>query len=445
MAWSPDGRLLASQSSRDRTSRLWDPSQGGDPLCGHQGTSSSLEFSEDGSKIGIFRAGDTFSMFEVASGDVCLRGRGHPMETAFGVGGIYDGVWNIKGILKEGSLLATTGTDGVRFWNRDGLELGHIDIPGAHGVAFSATAFFAGSPEGLFKWTMKSDGDAPTAITLQAKERIGTFTDCEQVSMSHCGDWLAVAAKSSSADASRELWLIGLNGQIGAPYRLPGSEGATTCAISADGSWLAAGLINPSQVSVWAMPQGTSPAMPLTALDPFPIPVHGSARIAFSCRPYDLEKNEQKEDEPVKWLVTGDENEYQFWSTEDWELKKDEMISSHMDRRSGRMAFSSRGFLAIAVEREKLKVFVPNPYYPKNPPAFVDFSTPDFDKEIPLCFSPYGRILVTTKPSGQIYFWNLDKVRTHLKELELDWEIDSFKPREFDQVSRVELPPAADE
>ena len=444
VAWSPDGRLLASQCSRDRTSRLWDPTQGGDALCAHQGTSSSLEFSEDGTKLGIFRASDTFSMFEVASGDVCLRGRGHPMETDFGVGGIYDGVWNREGTLKEGSLLATSGTDGVRFWSRDGLELGKINLPEAHGIAFSATAFFVGSPEGLFKWTMKSDTNAPATITLQAKERIGTFTDCEQASMSPDGDWLAVAAKSNSADTSRALWLIGLNGQIGAPYRLPGSEGATTCAISADGDWLAAGLINPSQVSVWPMPRGPALEMPQAALEPFPFPVQGSARIAFSCRPYDLKRNEPKEDEPVKWLVTGDENEYQFWYTEDWELKKDEMISSHMDRRSGRMAFSYRGFLAIAVEREKLKVFVPNPYYPMKPPAFVDFSTPDFDKEIPLCFSPYGRILVTTKPSGQIYFWHLDKVRTHLKELDLDWDVDPFEPEEFDRVSRVEPPPADD-
>ena len=49
MAFSPDGRLLATASS-DRTARLWDPATGEclRTLTGHDGSVNGVAFSPDG-------------------------------------------------------------------------------------------------------------------------------------------------------------------------------------------------------------------------------------------------------------------------------------------------------------------------------------------------------------------------------------------------------------
>ncbi|MGI9244271.1 MAG: protein kinase domain-containing protein, partial [Verrucomicrobiales bacterium] len=264
VAWSPDGRLLASQSSVDQTSRLWDPSQG-ESLCWHKDTSSQLGFSADGTTLGVFRKGNVLSRFEVALGDVCLRGRGHPRETAFGVGGIYGGVWT-----KNGSLLATSGSDGVRFWNRKGRDLGYIPLEGgARGLTFSDRAFFAAAADGLYRWPMaeSAGGSGETTIQFSEKEEIGDFRKCEQASLSPDGNWLAVAAEAGDVNEERNLWLIDLTAEPLAAHRLPGSAGATTCAISPDGRWLAAGLIDSTRVCVWAVPEDAGvPEQPVKSI-----------------------------------------------------------------------------------------------------------------------------------------------------------------------------------
>ncbi|MGI9244286.1 MAG: hypothetical protein ACR2RV_26035, partial [Verrucomicrobiales bacterium] len=91
-----------------------------------------------------------------------------------------------------------------------------------------------------------------------------------------------------------------------------------------------------------------------------------------------------------------------------------------------------------------LKVYFPPIPHPAA--GSQEFSSPDFDTEIPICFSPSGRILVTAKPTGSIFFWKLDLVRTRLeKDWELDWNLRGFDDGlgdSFDPVtaSRVTLP-----
>ena len=445
VAWSPDGRLLASLRSLDRTTRLWDPFQGGEPLCHHAGTSDNLEFSDDGRKLGLFRNAPEdleLYVYEVESGDVCLRGQKHAGESEFGVGGIYDGVWNEKG-----SLLAISGSDGVLLCNRDADALGHLEISdGADGVAFSDDAFFVATSGGLLKWTMESSMDDSGLMVVEfkkeGKEELGEFSDCKQASIHE--DWLAVAAKSAGADARRALWLINLEDGEPEPYRLPGSEGATTCAISADGCWIAAVLRDPQAISdrcriaVWAMPDdGNFPQRPETIDQPG---VGVAARIAFSPRPSNPETGKLTEG-PVSWLVTGDSKNYQFWRTGSWELDANQTIPSNMGERSGRIAFSSRGTaLAIAIDEDVITFYAPPSAELPKP---IELSTPDFDTEIPVCFSPCGRILITAKPTGHTFFWRLDLVRSELRKLGLDWGLRQFEtpdPSDRGKVGRIVLP-----
>src|SRR4051812_41492851 len=69
IAWSPDGRMLASPSSDD-TIRLWDAETGEclRTLVGYQGTVASVAFDPVGHILVSGSNGHTVTLWEVASG-----------------------------------------------------------------------------------------------------------------------------------------------------------------------------------------------------------------------------------------------------------------------------------------------------------------------------------------------------------------------------------------
>ena len=103
---------------------------------------------------------------------------------------------------------------------------------------------------------------------------------------------------------------------------------------------------------------------------------------------------------------------------------------------NGLMSFSPRmTALIIACRRAELKVL--------NPFTLEELASPDFDRESPLCFDPYGRVMITSGPSGGVFFWKLDTIRSRLDDLGLDWEyMQQFPPLELPVVRRVSLPGA---
>ena len=162
---------------------------------------------------------------------------------------------------------------------------------------------------------------------------------------------------------------------------------------------------------VWSLPD---------AANPVDLPVHGSATVGFT--------------PDHRWLVTGDTEAYRFWKTGSWQLDRE--VPSRMGELYGRMAFSQRQTaFAIACNRDELKVL--------DPDTLDEMATPDFDREVPLCFDPYGMIMVTTGQSGT-FFWKLDALRSGLAELGLDWKIKPIPQVSFPVVRRVLLPAAGD-
>lgn len=400
LAWSPDGRLLASQSLDDSL-RLWDPFQG-IALSWHFGRGRGLQFSEDGTRLGFTCEGETLTLLEVEPGDVCYRGRGHPGEA-----GTFAGAWN-----NEGTLMATSGNDGVRFWNREGRNLGLLKISKARGLAFLPDSLLVAAESGLSRLRFRIEKSAGGMVArIEKPEAIGSFHACTQLSLASSKEFelLAMAGKrTDSPDKPMAIWLLDLK-QKAPPRRLEGPAGVVNCALSPDGRWLAAGTSKGNGVRIWQLPEATS----VTDL-----PIHGSSTVAFSAN--------------QKWFVTGDSEFYSFWRPGSWKLER--KIPSESGEQYGTMAFSPRN-TAIAIARRRAEFQVLDPV------TLDPLSSPDFDRETPLCFDSYGILLVNCTQGGGLVFWKLDAVRSHLEKMGLDWtELAKIPKMTLPVIRHVILP-----
>lgn len=144
IAWSPDGRMLASPSN-DTTIRLWDPGTGEclRMLRGHERTVISVAFDRIGNTLASGGDDDAIRLWEPASGRLLRTLHGHS-----------DGV-NCLAFDSAGHTLASVSDDTtVRLWEPASREL--LRTLEGHGQAVLAVAF---DPAGSTLATAGLDGE----------------------------------------------------------------------------------------------------------------------------------------------------------------------------------------------------------------------------------------------------------------------------------------------
>jgi WD40 repeat protein/tRNA A-37 threonylcarbamoyl transferase component Bud32 len=238
VAWSPDGRCLASAGA-DGVICLWNTSgQVIAFLRGHSHVAAAVAWSPDSKRIASASWDETVKVWDVASGKELFTVREH-------AGPVFTVAWSA-----DGTRLASGGTDRtVRIW--DSTDGGAMQVLQGHDQPVAAVAWH---PEG--KRIASAGRDATVRIwnakTGKEERKIGGHTNwVNSVAWSADGRRLA----SASNDQTAKIWdpddgrdLLTLRGHV---------EGVQSVAWSPDGDRLATTSYDHT-VKIWAADGNTS-------------------------------------------------------------------------------------------------------------------------------------------------------------------------------------------
>ena len=384
IAWSKDGRLLASASA-DWQILLWD-GRHGSPLSTNKSVAGNFSFSPDGKYLGPVSWGQKLYALGIQHSKVCHRSVGHA-----GGEGIIASAWDIQDGLFSHTL-ATAGSDAVTLWNRNGKELTRFeDVTAPQGLAFSSSWLHIAGAEGIRrrKRSVGVNDVGQLEIRFGPMEEFTTLKNCGQLALTPDESLLVIASDTG-------VWLADSNGDL--LHKLPDTNASTYLAIDSKSQWLATASDEREGVRIWSLPGGEK----IKDLDGAK-----GATVAFS---------------PILeggrvLLATGDSSSYHFWNPMDgWKEVEELKIVNKMANIPGRMVFSPRGTaFTISHETDLLKVLNPRTTPMEN------LIQPNFDKQWPLTISRDGILISTQGRDGRLFIWDLMAVRAEFVKLGIDW------------------------
>jgi serine/threonine protein kinase/WD40 repeat protein/Tfp pilus assembly protein PilF len=388
LRFAPTGGLLVS-SAWDGTTRLWDPVSGRHLL---QARGECWGLSADGRRLVTTEDGQAFQLWELARAEECRTlHHGQVGNRTPRAGWVYTVDFHPKG-----RLLASTGRDGVRFWDvATASEVAHLPLPSASGrFCPQGGEFVTHSVAGVHRWPVRPPHPPEREYRLGPPETLlagDTGDGAESVPA-----WSTDGRRLAFADRGRRQAVVVNTKRPAERVFLP-HPGVRYVALSPNGRWVATGTWQGKGVKVWDTTSGK-----LVWERP-----GGSARVQFSPN--------------GRWLVTSMEpDSFRFWRVGSWQAGHRAPKMPQI----GSMAFSpDSNFLAVSDFQGLVRlIHVPSgrklarleaPY-----PAIIFW----------LAFSPDGTQLAAATMNHTVQLWDLRAIRRQLAALELDWDLLPYPP-----------------
>jgi WD40 repeat protein len=174
-------------------------------------------------------------------------------------------------------------------------------------------------------------------------------------------------------------------------------------ALSADGKWVAAGMVKGKVgIGIWDARSGR-------LAHRFPAATDGTGHFQVAFSP------------DCRWLVTGGARECRFWEVGSWEpgtvIARD--YTGAFGGASGPFAFSKDGrVLALARSHDLVQLFDL-----VSQRELATLTAPDAHAFSRLCFNPDGTQLAASGHNHAIHIWDLPAIRRQLADMGLDWDL----------------------
>jgi serine/threonine protein kinase/WD40 repeat protein len=431
-AWRGDGKLLAT-GCYDRNAYVWDVTAKRQLaiLTGHKGPVPSVAFNRTGDLLASGSCDGTTKLWDAVGGVNLLTAQGFCLHFApddehlayinvpelciWQVAGRREcrtlhfgrldrpvpevdngGPWSVD-FSSDGHLLAAAGEDGVRLWDVPaGREIAHLPAGRCASALFAPgeIGLITCGQKGLQLWPIHLDHAGRSDSILGRPELLRATTKSET--------YQAVLSQDGNTIAYLDL----PNGQIVVmDAKTPGKQVEVKCskrerhvALSPTARWAAVGNWRGNEGAsvwdlntnerVWQLPPGSE-----------------SSRVGFS--------------PDGRWLVTSEQDKYRFWQVGSWTpglvIPRD-----RLEPTPGPLAFSRDGRM-LAIGRSAWTVQLIDQATGRE---LATLSAPDPQHINSLCFSPDAGLLAVATDNHVIQLWDLELIRTVLREMNLDYTGD---------------------